>query len=102
MPPLLLAVVALSAAGGADALQLTPRPPKTPPSSADSSAPRPAWGQQRVADRRQRSTPLRAYTVAENNKNGNNWLSFLNFPRRSLEDFAAQFGADGKYECVMC
>ncbi|KAL9184424.1 hypothetical protein ACHAXT_002510 [Thalassiosira profunda] len=94
MPPLLLAVVALSAAGGADALQLTPRPPKTPPSSESSGAPRPAWGQPRAADRRQRSTPLRAYTVAENNKNGNNWLSFLNFPRRSLEDFAAQFGAD--------
>lgn len=92
------------------ALQLTPTPPKHPPKSTSptNKPPRPAtrWqyqgngGAGGFGSSRQTNpstTPLRAYTVADNKYNGNTWLNFLNLPN-SFADLASQFGsAEGMF-----
>ena len=99
----LLLAAALSTAP-AHALQLTPSPPSYPPKSSVGGSsgsngktnPRPAarWnyrsggaGITMGGGRKSSTTPLQAYTVADSNKNSNNWLDFL------LADLAAQFGS---------
>ncbi|KAL7543520.1 hypothetical protein ACHAXR_013048 [Thalassiosira sp. AJA248-18] len=111
-PPPLLLVAAMAAAAPsalmliptAQALQLMPSPPSHPPnkssrrgSATTSKTPRPAnrggvVGGMGFGSRQQSSsstTPLRAYTVADNKNSNNPWL---NFPT-SFADFGWKFGA---------
>eukprot|EP00571_Detonula_confervacea_P013982 CAMPEP_0172306166 /NCGR_PEP_ID=MMETSP1058-20130122/7292_1 /TAXON_ID=83371 /ORGANISM="Detonula confervacea, Strain CCMP 353" /LENGTH=400 /DNA_ID=CAMNT_0013017969 /DNA_START=63 /DNA_END=1265 /DNA_ORIENTATION=+ len=87
---LLLAAAALAPPTGVHSLSIKPTPPRSqPPKSA-----RTAWNHSGGRNSRQQqssTTPLRAYTVADNHRNDNNpWSSFLKFPM-SFADLASQF-----------
>lgn len=92
-PSLLLAAAALAAPSSVYSYSIKPTPPRSqPPKSA-----RPAWNHRSSRQQQSSTTPLRAYTVADNHRK-NPWSALLDFPKSfaDLAGYAAQFAGEAE------